>query len=468
MDFEIALYISGTITAFSLALALVVYGVQIRGVFSDVSKSTRRALIHFGVSGVLTFVVTIAGLFWRGFFMSWMGFFFAFIISTILYILYPDSKRASIGRAAAMLIAVLMLLENSYRFFFEPLFTSMMEYLGVTILLIGSFVYAIVLVRDTPSAFTGSILLILVLYVITAVTAASNFIFVHHEYFIIQSTPILVSAAVFGSVRKPWRIMISIFLVLLFVSLGGGLLWGAFVAGEMAIVQFTVIALFAGMCVVAPLNFFVQQGVDTGARTPQLIGNVLIALALLIATHTNSWAVYQSVTYEPLKPALVWNEWFVSVDVILGVIAIMSFLMAAGAASFGARAYGNIRDAALMLGTGIIVLGLYPVRLDRWQANLLYPVLALFIVVGVAIFARLSLRIYRAGSSRAAQNFMTFILSSLVIGIVTMYSDQIQLELVFVLLFLAGLLALASSPPVVASISRRFRRGVVRTTTSQG
>ena len=459
MDFEIALYVSGTITAFSLAAALVVYGIQIRRIFVNVGPNTRKALIHFGISGALTFIVTMAGLFWRGFFLSWMGFFFAFIISTILYVLYPDSRKASLGRAAVMLLASLMVLENSYRFFIDPNFTSMMEYLGVTILLTGSFVYAIVLVRDTPSAFTGSILLILVLYVITAATAATSFIFIHHEYFIIQSTPILVSAAVFGSIRRPWRAMISIFIVLLFVSMSGGLLWGAYLAGEMIIFQFTIIALFAGLCIVAPLNFFVQQGVDTGARTPQLIGNVLIALSLLVATHTNSWAVYQSVTYDPVKPALVWNEWFVSVDVILGVIAIMSFLMAAGAASFGARTYGNIRDAALITGTGIVVLGLYPVRLERWQASMLYPIMAVFILIGVVIFARVSFRIYKAGASRAAQNFMTFILSSLVIGIITMYSDQIQLELVYILLVMAGLLALASSPPIIASITRRFRRG---------
>jgi hypothetical protein len=146
----------------------------------------------------------------------------------------------------------------------------------------------------------------------------------------------------------------------------------------------------------------------------------------------------------------------------------MSFLMAAGAASFGARAYGNIRDATLMIGTAIIVLGLYPVRLDRWSANLLYPLMAVFILIGVAIFGRLSVRIYRAGSTRAAQNFMTFILSSLVIGLVTMYSDQIPLLMVFTLLMLAGLLALASSPPIVASISGRFRRGNIKTVVNQG
>lgn len=464
MDFELALYTSGTMTAVLLAAMLVVYGVSIRRVFADVTKSTKRALIMFGMSGVMTVVVTVAGLYFRGFFLSWMGFFFAFVVATILYILYPESRRAAAGRAVAFAIAFGMLAENFVRVVILPGYTQMFEYIGLTVLLIASFTYSIVLVRDTPSAFTGSILLVLILYIVTAATAATSFIFIHTEYFIIQSLPIIVSAAVFGSVLRPWRTMITLFIVFLAASMGGGLVWASLLAGDVLIWQFTIVAVAACICVAAPLNFFIQQGADTGARTPRFIGVVLIALSLLILTHTNSWAIYL-MEIGP-KAALTWNEYMVSVDVILGVIAIGTFALAASAASFGERTYGTIREFVVILGTAIAVLGLYPVRIDRWAANALYPALALLMAAGIILFIRVSVRIYRAGAIRAAQNFMTFVVSALTIGIVVMFSDQIaaiSFELVLLMMVVAGALALASSPPVLASIGKRFRGSQVPT-----
>jgi hypothetical protein len=252
--------------------------------------------------------------------------------------------------------------------------------------------------------------------------------------------------------------MISLFIIFLAASMGSGLVWAAYLADDILIWQFTIAAVAACLCVVAPLNFFIQQGADTGARTPRFIGVVLIALSLLILTHTNSWAIYL-MEIGP-KAALTWNEYMVSVDVILGVIAIGTFALAASAASFGERTYSTVREVVVIFGTAIAVLGLYPVRLDRWAANSLYPLLAILMVVGILLFVRVSIRIYRAGATRAAQNFMTFVISSLTIGVVVMFSDQIaalSFEIVLLMLTIAGVLALASSPPVLASIGKRFR-----------
>ena len=82
------------------------------------------------------------------------------------------------------------------------------------------------------------------------------------------------------------------------------------------------------------------------------------------------------------------------------------------------------------------------------------------IVIGALMFIRLSIRIARAGGGVAAGRLMLFIISALMIAIVSMYSDNIapvppDVPIVAILLLIfAGFLALISSPPVTARLTR--------------
>lgn len=455
MDFEIALYISGSITAVILAITLAVFGVRIRRVFSEVTKGTRYALMSFGASGIMTVVVVITGLYYRGFFMSWMGFFFAFLASSILYILYPDGKRAYYARIGFYILAFVMFAENFVEVYnIVPGMGMYMRMLGLTIYLTSSFVLAGILIRETPSAFTGSIMLILILYIVTAFTASTYLIFDNPEYFIIQSLPILVSAAVFGSVNRPWRTMVSLFVVFMALAMAGGLLVGAILASEWTTVWFTVAATIAGLSLVAPLNYFIGQAVESGGRTPQFISVVLVTVSILTLTHVNSFSIW-------VTQGEVWNEFFVWSDVLLGSVAIISFLLAGASAAFGEGTYIVTRELSVMFGTAMIVLGFPVIRGwpgEAWRAAQLYPYLGIAMAIGVLLFVRTSYALYKAGARRAAQNLMTFMFAALIIGIITMFSDQIPLVFTIILLIVASGLALASSPPIVARLNRTISR----------
>jgi hypothetical protein len=455
VDFEIALYISGTITAIILIFTLFVFAVRIRRVFPDVTKGTRNALLSFGASGIMTAVVVVTGLYFRGLFMAWMGFFFAFLVNSIIYILYPEGRRASYARIGMYLLAFAILVENLFEFL--PMLPDMGMYLrmiGLTVFIVGAFLLAGILIRETPSAFTGSFMLILIFYLVTAFTASTYLIFDNPEYFIIQSLPILVSAAVFGSVNRPWRTMVSLFVVFLAVAMAGGLIVGAVLVGEWTTVWFTTAATIAGLSLVAPLNYFIGQAVVSGGRTPQFIAVVLVTVSILTLTHVNSFAIW-------VTQSQVWNEFFVWSDVFLGSIAIIAFLLAGASAAFGEGTYIVARELSVMFGTTMIVLGFPIIRGwpgESWQASTLYPFLGIAMAIGVLLFVRTAYALNKAGARRAAQNLMTFMFAALIIGIIAMFSDQIPLIVTVMLLLVASGLAIASSPPIVARLDRTISR----------
>ncbi len=455
MDFEIALYISGSITAIILSITLGIFSVRIRKVFPDVTKGTRYALMSFGASGIMTVVVVITGLYFRGLFMAWMGFFFAFLVSSILYILYPEGKRAYYSRIGLFLIAFAMLAENLIVFLnLVPGVGMYVRMLGLTVYIVSAFILAGILIRETPSAFTGSFMLILIFYLVTAFTASTYLIFDNPEYFIIQSLPILVSAAVFGSVNRPWRTMVSLFVVFLAIAMAGGLLVGAVLAGEWTTVWFTAAATIAGLSLVAPLNYFIGQAAGSGSRTPQFISIVLVTVSILTLTHVNSYSIW-------VTQSQVWNEFFVWSDVLLGSIAIIAFLLAGASAAFGEGSYIIARELGVMFGTTMIILGFPVIRGwpgESWQASTLYPYLGIAMAMGVLLFVRTAYTLNKAGARRAAQNLMTFMFAALIIGIITMFSDQIPLVFTILLLIVASGFALASSPPIVARLNRTISR----------
>jgi hypothetical protein len=96
--------------------------------------------------------------------------------------------------------------------------------------------------------------------------------------------------------------------------------------------------------------------------------------------------------------------------------------------------------------------------------DIVWLAIGVVIAIGTLMFIRLSIRITRAGGGAAARRLMMFIVSALMIAVVSMYSDNIPpvppdvpITAILLLLF-AGTLALLSSPPVMARLSRTIEK----------
>jgi hypothetical protein len=227
----------------------------------------------------------------------------------------------------------------------------------------------------------------------------------------------------------------------------------AFRVESWVIFFFVAVELFTALCLMAPLEYFLEQASETGARMPLYLGAVVTLVALLVSTHALSWAIF-------INQGLVWNQYLVWVDVVLGSCAIIAFMLAAVSSLYGDWAQTFTREAMIIFGTAAAFLT-FPLTQPATVTNeYVWMAIGVIIAIGSLMFIRLSIRIARAAGVAAAGRLMMFIISALMIAIVSMYSDNIPpvppdvpITAILLLLF-AGVMALLSSPPVTARLSR--------------
>ena len=321
IDFYIALLDSGSVIIVVLLSSLGIFASRIKEIYADIGKGTRYALIAYAMSGVamafasfvsvnadLRFLVTGAGAFFLG----------AIVIAQ-LWILIPE-ERAKQGSVAVVVI-ILGVITNNFleEFLGFPLYFMMV---GLSILLLGALYFAVVLLRENPSTFTASLLIILILYMATWVIGMTGWTFTNPQYYVIQVIPLIVAATVFSSVRRPWRTSLAVFVMLFTFTIGVPILTTAYNAGSWIIFYFVAAEMFTVFCLISPLNYFLDQAAETGTKTPLYLGGVVAFIALLVSTHSLSWAVFVTDGYS-------WNQYIVWVDVIIGSAAIVAFMLAA-------------------------------------------------------------------------------------------------------------------------------------------
>ncbi len=292
---------------------------------------------------------------------------------------------------------------------------------------------------------------------LTWVIAASNWTFTHPQYYILQVIPLIVAATVFASIRKPLRRILATFILYFTITVGLPLILDAFRAGSWVIFYFVGIEVFTALCLMAPLEYFLEQASETGAKTPLYLGAVITCVALLVSTHSLSWAVF-------INQRLVWNQYLVWIDVIIGSCAIIAFMLAAVSSFYGEWVQTFTREAMIIFGTAAAFLT-FPLTQPVTIANdYVWMAIGVIITIGALMFVRLSIRITRAGGRAAAQRLMMFIISALMIAVVSMYSDSIPPEppaipiTAISILFIAGIIAVFSSPPVTARLSRTVKQ----------
>ena len=458
INFYLTLLDSGSVIIIILLSSLLIFASRIKEIYGDIGQGTRYALMAYAMSGIamafasfvsindyLRFMVTGAGAFFLG----------AIVIAE-LWVLVPE-KRAKQGTIVTIAIIAGVFVNNFLEEFYNlPLYFMMV---GLSILLIGSVYFSLVLLRENPSTFSASLLIVLLLYMATWVIGMTSWTFNNPQYYVVQVIPLIVAATIFSSIRKPWRTTLAVFIELFTFTLGFPILTTAYAAGSWTIFTFVAVEMFTVLCLIAPLNYFLDQTAETGAKTPLYLGGVVAFIALLVSTHSLSWAVYISNGFE-------WNQYIVWVDVIIGCAAITAFMLAAVSSLYGDWAQTITREVLIIFGTAasLITFPLIaePVGIENAQVWL---VLGVVIVLGTLLFLRLTYRIAKAGGGRAAARLMLFVVSAIMIAIVSMYSDQIppvppEIPITaIILLLVADVMSVLSNPNFVTVAKKHLRIG---------
>ncbi|MFW9975256.1 MAG: hypothetical protein ACFFDQ_08335 [Candidatus Thorarchaeota archaeon] len=455
IDFDKALIDSGTVIILILILSLLVFARRIREIYSDIGSETKRALFAYSMTGVamaleiflimnepLMFMITGTGAFFLG----------AIVIAEV-WILFP-TPRAKQGTVITTLIIVGVFASNFLEGFFGFLFYFML--IGLSTLLIVSIYLAVVLLRENPSTFSASLLLVLILYMLTWIIAATDWTFAHPQYYVLQVIPLIVAATVFSSIRKPWRTTMSSFILFFTVTIEMPLIIASIRAGAWPTFYFVIVELFAALCLIAPLEYFLAQAEQTRARMPLYLGAVVTFIALVVSTHSLSWSLY-------INQRFAWNRYLVWVDVVLISCAIIAFMLAAASSFYGDWVQTFTREVMIIFGTSAAYMTFPLTQPTTVYNDLVWMAIGLVIAIGTLLFIRLSVRIARAGGIVAARRLMMFIISALMIAIVSMYSDIIPPEppatpvIAISILLLAGGIAVFSSPPIIARFSRTVK-----------
>ncbi len=452
IDFDKALINAGIVITLILLFSMIVYAKRIRGIYSDISSDTKRALLAFSMTGIsialaifvrvqvpLRFMITGTAVLFLG-----------TILITELWILFSP-RLAKQGTVITTLIIVIAYVYNFLEEFFGfPIYFTMIQ---LSILLIVSVYLAVVLLRENPSTFSAGLLLVLLLHMSIWIIGAIDWTFAHPQYYIVQFIPPIVASTVFISIRKPWRTTLTTFILFFTITIGLPLLIASYQVQSWTIFLFVGVELFAALCLIAPLEYFLEQANQTGARMPLYLGAVVIFIAVLVSTHSLSWTLF-------INQRLAWNRYLVWVDVIIGSCAIIAFMLAAVSSFYGEWVQTFTREAMIIFGTSAAYLTFPLTQPTTIFNDYVWIALLGVAAIGAIMFIRLSIRIVRAGGAVAARRLMMFIISALMIAVVSIYSDSIPPEppaipvTAILVLLLAGVIAVFSSPPVTARLSR--------------
>ncbi len=452
IDFDKALIDAGTVIILILIFSIIVYAKRVREIYSDIGLDTKRALIAYSITGIsiaLAIVIRVQEPL-RFMFTGTIVMFLGTIVIAETWILFSPA-RAKRGTVIATLIIIIGYTNNFLEEFFGfPIYFMMIE---ISILLIVAVYLAVVLLRENPSTFSASLLIVILLYMSIWIIGAIDWTYAHPQYYIVQYIPAIVASTVFISIRKPWRTTLTTFILFFTITIGLPLIIASNRAQSWPILLFVGVELFAALCLIAPLEYFLEQANQTGARMPLYLGAVVIFIAVLVSTHSLSWTLF-------INQRLAWNRYLIWVDVLIGSCAIIAFMLAAVSSFYGDWVQTFTREAMIIFGTSAAYLTFPDTQPTTIYNDLVWIALLAIATIGTLMFIRLAIRIARAGGVAAARRLMMFIISALMIAIVSIYSDSIPPEppaipvTAILILLLAGGIAVFSSPPVTARLSR--------------
>jgi len=437
MDFGLSLIIAGLLSTVTIYLGLIVFANRLRRVYNSVSKPIARALVLFGISSAFMGVIGITGIYASTLSMVAISFMFAALFITELNLAISNESTVKKITYIIILLSVAVLIEAIAGVLIS--FPRMILFPVLFIVLAGSLITSLYLLKETPNPFTVSIFILIVSVMLTAITAAIGILGIHPEYFIIQVIPLIVGAAVLASMLKPWRQIISYSIGILAIVVGFSLAIPAYLDNDTSILIFSLVAAFAGAATVIPFDFFVEQATETKAATPMYISLTLLFVALLVITHSNNYAIgYIS--------AGVWDTNILFIDWFFGLVGVGSFTMAAISASTSKQTSHRSRELLIAASCILLTLGHPFVQNGRYELDPLYLGLIVILGIGFIGFFVVVYKLSKAGATMAGARFLFFMFAGLAVGIVTMFADMMPVELAAILLSSAGFMLIASSP----------------------
>jgi hypothetical protein len=444
MDFGLSMMISGLLVSGTVYAGLLVYVRRLRNVYNDVSNPTARALVLFGIANAFLGLMGITGLYAAEYSMIWVTFMFASLFLSEMSLIISNEVTVKKLGILVFVVAIIAMIDVVISALFRSPRFILMPILGI--LVIGSLVGSLYLLKEIPNPFTGSIFTLILLLIIAAVTAQTGIVGAHPEYFIVQVTSLIVATAVLVSMLRPWRHIISYSVGLLAIIVGLSLAIPAYLDGDTNIIIFSLLAAFAGAATAIPLDFFIKQAIETRASTPLYISFTLLFVGLLAITHSNNFAIaFSSIG--------VWDVNILFIDWFLGLFGVCAFIMAAVSASLSETARAASKDVLIGAGCILLTLGHPFVENGRYDLTPLYLAIFVLLIIGFIGFFNIVYRLSKAGATMAGARFLAFMFASLALGIVAMFADRIPLEVLTVLMISAGVLLIISSPR--ASILRK-------------
>ena len=437
MDFELSLMISGLLVSVTIYLGLLIYGRRLKSVYNDVSRPTANALVLFGIANAFMGLMGISGVLAPEYSMIWIAFMFSSLLLTELNLIITNESTIKRIAIIVLLLAIGVMIDGLASIFLGTQRIIMMPVLAV--LIIGTTGASLYLLKETPNPFTGSIFTVIVLLLTAAFTAQTGIVASNPEYFIIQMAPMTVAAAVLLSMLRPWRHIISYTIVLLAFVVGTSLAIPAYLDGDTSILIFSIVAAFAGTATVIPLDFFIRQATETKASTPLYISLTLFFVALLAITHSNNYAI-------SLSTIGIWDPNILFVDWFFGIFGVAAFIMAALSASASEQTRMASRETLLAYGCILLTLGHPFVINERYTLNVLYIGVIIPLIIGFVSFLNVVYKLSKAGAAMAGARFLAFMFASLFLGIIAMFADVIDINIIAILMVTAGLLMIGSSP----------------------
>ncbi|MHA1247029.1 MAG: hypothetical protein ACTSPE_06855 [Candidatus Thorarchaeota archaeon] len=469
MDYNLVLLIATHaglfISLFSAALFYKTY----RIIAPTVGVRTRHSLVFFAVAAIWYTMSPIVSLisFDFGRLVLALG---AVLLANSASEIYFESDRAVM---AGRLLSVTYIVAAVIVFFYAyHLFVVM----GIAMILIAvAVMYIAVRIHiASPSPYSVSVFSIAGLTIGVGYLLQSGFIVNNPHYFAILVLPTSLVSAFLVSVNRPWRLIVNLTVVYSVLGTSVPLVVASMVSGEFGVYSLVIAGAMAVISTVIPLNYFLIEASETRARTPYFLAVTLFSLALLISTHYVNWAyAFGTTPYGSTDPLVLlftvihgqWDYAIVYTDWLLGLIAVSSFMLAGLATTYSEKAIDRAIDAIIVFDTALVVLGAPPVNAGRYELNILYIPLVLFIVVAVLTFSRVAIQLRASGQGAVARRFVLFIMGALSMGMVAMFSDRLML-IGNIVLQLAAMVLLTLSAP--AEAIERFRHVVRSLRRSKG
>ncbi|MHA1772463.1 MAG: hypothetical protein ACTSYL_12810 [Candidatus Thorarchaeota archaeon] len=439
MDFNIALLVSAHVAFFIMLGSFAVYSRRVYSVRDRVSSSTFRALVFFGLTSFFLGLIILVAAYTDSLTAQryWILFFMMALINSLVHIATEQKRIHYVSYAITIILIIAQIIVTTL----IPSEASpiLVTFLAVTMVLV--IIGSIWTFSSSPGPFAGGLLIFETTFLIFWYLATSGILYTNVQSFLFVFLPVVMATALLGSLLRPPRTIITLFIGVYSLVVTSGLAFASILSNEYTITIYVLVANIPVFASILSIDFFAEQMSTTHATVPTYITVTLVTISLTIIFTCVDWAfaIQEMITLEPLS-------WF---EVILGVIAASAFIMS-GVATLTQKGHRYIRRLLLANIAVFSLLGNDFIRNGRWDFDLLGIIIFAEVSVGLLAYGRTALRLRRLGAKKAARNFVAFNIASILLGLVILISFYLPLVVIVSIMILGAGALVLSSP-------RRFR-----------